>query len=32
MMKSAGLTDIKFGESSAFWHAVGKKAAAVETP
>lgn len=25
MMKAAGLTDIKFGEKSAFWHAVGKK-------
>ncbi len=25
MMKEAGLTNICFGESSAFWHAVGKK-------
>jgi len=25
MMKKAGLTDIRFGEHSAFWHAVGKK-------
>lgn len=25
MMSSAGLTEIKFGETSAFWHAVGKK-------
>lgn len=25
MMKEAGLTDIRFGETSAFWHAVGKK-------
>ncbi len=25
MMKEAGLTEIKFGEKSAFWHAVGKK-------
>lgn len=25
MMKEAGLTDIKFGEQSAFWHAVGRK-------
>lgn len=25
MMKEAGLTDIRFGEQSAFWHAVGKK-------
>lgn len=25
MMKAAGLTEIKFGEQSAFWHAVGKK-------
>lgn len=25
MMKAAGLTDIVFGEKSAFWHAVGKK-------
>ena len=24
-MKEAGLTEIKFGEKSAFWHAVGKK-------
>ena len=25
MMKEAGLTDITFGEQSAFWHAVGRK-------
>lgn len=25
MMKAAGLTDIVFGEKSAFWHAVGRK-------
>ena len=25
MMKTAGLTDIKFGEKSAFWHAIGKR-------
>jgi ubiquinone/menaquinone biosynthesis C-methylase UbiE len=25
MMTEAGLTDIKFGEKSAYWHAVGKK-------
>lgn len=25
MMKAAGLTEIKFGEQSAFWHAVGKR-------
>ena len=25
MMKDAGLTDIKFGETAAFWHAVGRK-------
>ena len=25
MMAAAGLTDIKFGEESAFWHAIGKK-------
>lgn len=25
MMKEAGLTDIRFGEYSAFWHAVGKR-------
>jgi len=25
MMKEAGLIEIKFGEKSAFWHAVGKK-------
>ncbi len=25
MMTEAGLTDIKFGEESAFWHAVGKR-------
>jgi ubiquinone/menaquinone biosynthesis C-methylase UbiE len=25
MMKDAGLTNIKFGENSAFWHAVGRK-------
>ena len=25
MMTEAGLTNIKFGEQSAFWHAVGKK-------
>ena len=25
MMKEAGLTNIKFGEQSAFWHAVGKR-------
>jgi ubiquinone/menaquinone biosynthesis C-methylase UbiE len=25
MMQEAGLTEIKFGEKSAFWHAVGKK-------
>jgi SAM-dependent methyltransferase len=25
MMQDAGLTDIKFGEKSAFWHAVGRK-------
>lgn len=25
MMKESGLTNIKFGEKSAFWHAVGKK-------
>ncbi len=25
MMEEAGLTNIKFGEQSAFWHAVGKK-------
>ena len=25
MMQEAGLTDIKFGEKSAFWHAVGKR-------
>lgn len=25
MMKEAGLTDIKFGEKSAFWHAIGRK-------
>lgn len=25
MMKGAGLTDIKFGETAAFWHAVGRK-------
>ena len=25
MMKKAGLTDIRFGDHSAFWHAVGKK-------
>lgn len=25
MMTQAGLSNIKFGENSAFWHAVGKK-------
>lgn len=25
MMEAAGLTDIKFGEHSAFWHAVGRR-------
>jgi hypothetical protein len=25
MMKEAGLSDIKFGNHSAFWHAVGQK-------
>jgi ubiquinone/menaquinone biosynthesis C-methylase UbiE len=25
MMQEAGLTEIKFGEKSAFWHAIGKK-------
>lgn len=25
MMKEAGLSEIRFGEKSAFWHAVGKK-------
>lgn len=25
MMEEAGLTDIKFGDKSAFWHAVGKR-------
>ncbi|HMK05280.1 MAG TPA: class I SAM-dependent methyltransferase [Ferruginibacter sp.] len=25
MMKEAGLVDIKFGEHSAFWHAIGRK-------
>jgi hypothetical protein len=25
MMQDAGLTDIKFGEKSAFWHAVGRR-------
>lgn len=25
MMQEAGLTDIRFGEKSAFWHAVGRK-------
>lgn len=25
MMKEAGLTNIKFGEHSAFWHAIGQK-------
>lgn len=25
MMKDAGLTDIRFGQKSAFWHAIGKK-------
>ena len=25
MMKEAGLTEIRFGELSAFWHAIGKK-------
>ena len=25
MMKRAGLTDITFGDHSAFWHALGKK-------
>lgn len=25
MMTEAGLTDIRFGEHSAFWHAIGKK-------
>jgi ubiquinone/menaquinone biosynthesis C-methylase UbiE len=25
MMQEAGLTDIRFGEKSAFWHAVGKR-------
>jgi hypothetical protein len=26
MMQEAGLTDIRFGNDNAFWHAIGKKA------